>query len=117
MAQCEKFILRADGGDSDTSLDQLALVKSSLRKKQLSGRNARSRVEGIMDDRKTFEAAGKTIVVQKKIDNLVKIIVPAKDLVSSALSAEPYPALAIVGAGALLPARTLSYETEKLGAC
>lgn len=96
----EESIVRIDQEDA-----HLAPVGSLARQEQLSAVITR-RLEDIEKDRMGFTMAGRRVVVQEQIDNFVRIVMFAKDFVSSAVNAEPHAALAWAGVCVLLPVST-----------
>lgn len=93
----EETILRIDQEGA-----RLGPVGSVARQEQLSAFITR-RLDSIEKDKQIFVVAGKKIVLQEQVDKIVRIIMFAKDFVSSAVNAEPHAALAWTGVCMLLP--------------
>ncbi|KAG7007336.1 hypothetical protein G7Y79_00010g028370 [Physcia stellaris] len=93
----EESIMRLDS--SNTSLAPLGTL---ARQEQLAT-VIKKRLESIEHDRIYVKILGKTIVLQEQVDRFGRIIMFAKDFVSSAVSAEPHAALAWAGVCMLLP--------------
>ena len=95
--QYEESIMRIDHENG-----HLAPVGSLARQKQLSVVITK-RLEAIEKDQKSFMVAGRRVILQEQLDKVVRIVMFAKDFVSSAVSAEPHAALAWAGVCVLLP--------------
>ena len=93
----EETVVRIDQEGAD-----LGPVGSVARQEQLSAFITR-RLDSIEKDRKIFVVAGHKIVLQEQVNRVVRIIMFAKDFVSSAVNAEPHAALAWTGVCMLLP--------------
>lgn len=96
----EESIVRIDEGDA-----QLAPVRSLARQEQLSVIISK-RLEAIEKDENSFTMAGRRVVMREQFNKFVRIVICAKDFVSSALSVEPHAALAWAGICVLLPVST-----------
>lgn len=86
----------------DSDITPLAPLGTLARQEQLATVISK-RLESIEHDRTYVNIFGKTIVLQEQVDKFARIIMFAKDFVSSAVSAEPHAALAWVGVCMLLP--------------
>ena len=86
----------------DCSITALAPLGTLARQEQLAT-VIKKRLESIEHDRTYVSIFGKTIVLQEQVDRFGRIIMFAKDFVSSAVSAEPHAALVWVGVCMLLP--------------
>lgn len=80
----------------------LAPVGSIARQEQLSIIITK-RLASFEEDKAGFTMAGRKIVLQEKLDKIIRIIMFAKDFVSSAVNADPHAALAWAGVCMLLP--------------
>ncbi len=98
--QYEETIMRVD--QEDTRHARLAPVRTPARQVQLSAVIKR-RLDSIEEDQTSFTVAGRRVVRQEQLDKVVRIVMFAKDFVSSAVSAEPHAALAWAGVCVLLP--------------
>ena len=101
VEQYEESIVRIDQGDA-----QLAPVGSIARQEQLSVIISK-RLDAIEKDESSFTMAGRRVIVREQFDKFVKIVICAKDFVSSAVSVEPHAALAWAGICVLLPVSTV----------
>ena len=101
MEQYEESIVRIDQGDA-----QLAPVGSIARQEQLSVIISK-RLDAIEKDESSFTMAGRRVIVLEQFDKFVKIVICAKDFVSSAVSVEAHAALAWAGICVLLPVSTV----------
>ncbi len=97
VEQYEESIIRTDKEDA-----HLAPVGSFARQEQLSAVITR-RLESIEKDQKSFTMAGRRVILQEQLDKVIRIIMFAKDFVSSAVILEPHTALAWAGVCVLLP--------------
>ena len=97
VEQYEETIVRID-----QAVAHLGPVGSVARQDQLSAFITR-RLDSIEKDKKSLVVAGKTIVLHEQVNRVVRIIMFAKDFVSSAVNAEPHAALAWTGVCLLLP--------------
>ena len=86
----------------DQEVPHLGQVGSVARQEQLSAFITR-RLESIEKEEKSLVVAGKRFVLQEQVNRVVRIIIFAKDFVSSAVNAEPHAALAWTGVCMLLP--------------
>ena len=101
VKQYEESIVRIDQGDA-----QLAPVGSLARQEQLSVIISK-RLDAIEKDESSFTMAGRRVIIREQFDKFVKIVICAKDFVSSAVSVEPHAALAWAGICVLLPVSTV----------
>lgn len=81
---------------------RLAPIGSLARQEQLST-VITTRLDSIEKDRRSFTVADKRVVLHEQLDTFVRIVIFAKDFVSSAVGAEPHAALAWAGVCVLLP--------------
>ena len=86
----------------DQEVPHLGPIGSVARQEQLSALITR-RLDSIEKDKKSLVVAGKSFVLQEQVNRVVRIVMFAKDFVSSAVSAEPHAALAWTGVCMLLP--------------
>ena len=86
----------------DQEVVHLGPLGSVARQEQLSAFITR-RLDSIEKDKTSFVVAGKRVVLQEQVNKVVRIIMFAKDFVSSAVNAEPHAALAWTGVCMLLP--------------
>lgn len=95
--QYEESVMRIDQEDT-----RLAPVGSLARQAQLSAIITK-RLDSIEKDQYGFTVAGRRVELHEQSDKIVRIVMFAKDFVSSAISTEPHAALAWAGVCVLLP--------------
>ena len=95
--QYEESLMHIDQGDT-----HLAPVGSLARQEQLSAIITK-RLNSIEKDRYGFTMAGMRVELQEQFDKIFRIVMFAKDFVSSTISTEPHAALAWAGVCVLLP--------------
>lgn len=95
--QYEESVMRIDQEDT-----RLAPVGSLARQAQLSAIITK-RLDSIEKDQYGFTVAGRRVELHEQSDKIVRIVMFAKDFVSSAINTEPHAALAWAGVCVLLP--------------
>lgn len=93
----EESVMEIDQEDT-----RLAPVGSLARQEQLSAIITK-RLDSIEKDQYGFTVAGRRVELHEQLDRIVRIVMFAKDFVSSAMSTEPHAALAWAGVCVLLP--------------
>jgi hypothetical protein len=100
----------AFGTNEDALVDR---VGTSRREEMMSALVAKN-LE-IMDSRKwKFQIGNRSLVVRDSVERMSKIILLAKDFVSSAVGTDPHAALAWAGTSAILPVSSLHFVSSFL---
>ncbi|KAJ5806268.1 uncharacterized protein N7503_003870 [Penicillium pulvis] len=102
IGKYENILLTQMKGKGDSSQNHLAPVGSYKREEQLR-QIAKSKVEEIDLAQWQVKIGNHSVDVSGQFNKVVKIVVAAKDFVSSAVSAEPHAALAWAGVCLFLP--------------
>lgn len=97
VEQYEESVMRINQDNT-----HLAPNGSLARQEQLSAFITK-RLDSIEKDQTGFTMAGRKVVLHERFDKFIRIVMFAKDFVSSAVNGEPHAALAWAGVCVLLP--------------
>ena len=101
MNTYEKVLLENLQGEG-SSTGTLASLKASEREEQMS-RLVKKKVDDMEQAQSKLRLGNKEIKLRPQVDRVVKVVIYAKDFVTSAVSVDPHAALAWAGVCVFLP--------------